>query len=163
MAATQIPSPSPTPATRAIFVVQQNGLVKIVGGGTFLDMHTRVACCGEQGLLGLAFHPDYNNSGTPGYKRFYVTFTRSGDGAIVLAEFKRSVGNVNAADPNSYRRLLVIPHPGQQNHNGGWIGLQAGHEPAVHVDGRRRRHRRPAQQRPEQETFCWASCCASTR
>ena len=109
-----------------LFVVQQNGFVKIVGGGTFLDMHTRVACCGEQGLLGLAFHPDYNNSGTPGYKRFYVAFTRSGDGAIVLAEFKRSAGNVNTADPNSYRRLLVIPHPTNQNHNGGWLGFKPG-------------------------------------
>jgi glucose/arabinose dehydrogenase len=121
---------SPVAITNAgdsrLFVVQQNGFIKIVGGGTFLDVHTRIACCGEQGLLGLAFHPDYNHSGMAGYRRFYVTYTRSSDGAIVLAEFKRSSGNVNTADPNSFRRLLVIPHPGQTNHNGGWIGFKPG-------------------------------------
>ena len=119
---------SPVAITNAgdsrLFVVQQNGYIKIVGGGTFLDMHTRVACCGEQGLLGLAFHPDYNKSGTAGYRRFYVTYTRSSDGAIVVGEFKRSSGNVNTADPNTFRRLLVIPHPGQSNHNGGWTAFK---------------------------------------
>ena len=44
----------------------------------------------------------------------------------MLAEFKRSSGNVSTADPNSYRRLLVIPHPGHANHNGGWIGFKPG-------------------------------------
>jgi glucose/arabinose dehydrogenase len=108
-----------------LFVVEQGGYVKIVGGSTFLDIHTKVPCCGgEQGLLGLAFHPDYNNSSAAGFRRFYVTFTRASDGAIVLAEYRRSTGNVNAADPNSFRRLLVIPHPGEANHNGGWLGFK---------------------------------------
>ena len=69
-----------------LFVVQQDGYLKIVGGGTFLDIHSNIACCGEQGLLGLAFHPDYNAAGTAGYGRFYVDYTRASDGSIVIAE-----------------------------------------------------------------------------
>jgi hypothetical protein len=40
-----------------LFVVEQTGQIEIVGGGTFLDISGKIACCGERGLLGLAFHP----------------------------------------------------------------------------------------------------------
>jgi glucose/arabinose dehydrogenase len=112
------------PGRQDLFVGQQNGFIKIVGVGTFLDIHTKVVCCGEQGLLGLAFHPDYNNSAAIGYRRFYVYYTRSSDGALVIAEYRRSSGNVNTADPNSFRQLLVISHPGHANHNGGWLAFK---------------------------------------
>lgn len=109
-----------------VFVVEQTGYVKIVGGGTFLDIHTKVSCCGESGLLGLAFHPNYNVSGAPGFGRFYVNYTRASDGAIVIAEYRRSISNANRADPNSGRTVLVIPHPDYSNHNGGWIAFRDG-------------------------------------
>ena len=97
--------------------MQQNGYIKIVGGGTFLDIHTKVACCGEQGLLGLAFRPDYNELCRGGLPRLRL-FHAASDGAIVLAEYRRSTGNANAADPNSFRRLLVIPHMATQTTTG---------------------------------------------
>src|SRR5262245_13539957 len=59
------------PGDDRLFVVEQNGTIVIVGGGTFLDITSRVDGVGsdgdESGLLGLAFHPDYQANG-----RFYV-------------------------------------------------------------------------------------------
>jgi glucose/arabinose dehydrogenase len=70
---------------------------------------------GEQGLLSVAFAPDYATSG-----RFYVAFTR-GDGALEIDEFRRSASNALRADRATRRILLVIPHPGAKNHNGGQL------------------------------------------
>ena len=56
-----------------VFVVEQEGRIKMVKGGvttTFLDITTKVACCGERGLLSVAFHPDYETNGN-----FYVYYT----------------------------------------------------------------------------------------
>lgn len=66
----------------------------------------------EQGLLGLAFHPDYANNG-----RFYVNYTQS-DRTSVIAEYVASQ-DPDVADPGE-RRLLEIAQP-QSNHNGGWM------------------------------------------
>ena len=103
-----------------LFVVEQGGRIKIVGGGTFLDLSTKVACCGERGLLGLAFHPSYASNGL-----FYVDYTRKSDGATVIAEYRRSNSNANAADPTSARVVLTIGQP-YANHNGGWIAFRKG-------------------------------------
>jgi hypothetical protein len=66
----------------------------------------------EQGLLGLAFHPDYRTNG-----RYIVNYTRVLDGATVNAEYRM------ASDPNqslpSEKTVLVIPQP-YSNHNGEW-------------------------------------------
>jgi glucose/arabinose dehydrogenase len=106
-----------------LFVVEQTGRIKIIGGGTFLDLSSRIATDqNERGLLGLAFHPDYAVSGTAGFRRFYVDYTRAGDGATVIAEYRRSVGDANVADPASARTVLVISQP-YKNHNAGWIGF----------------------------------------
>src|SRR5262249_35207327 len=71
-----------------------------------------VACCGEQGLLGLAFHPGYAQNG-----RFFVNYTDS-NGDTIVAEYKRSAGDPNKADPNPVKQLLKIAQP-YANHNGG--------------------------------------------
>src|SRR4029434_9536764 len=70
-------------------VVQQAGQIRVVrdgaiAGNDFLNLTSSVSCCGEQGLLGLAFAPDYASSG-----RFYVNFTNSA-GNTVVARFLRS-------------------------------------------------------------------------
>lgn len=102
-----------------LFVVEQTGRIKIVGGGTFLDIHTMIRTSGgEQGLLGLAFHPNYASNGL-----FYVNYTRKSDGDTVIAEFKRSTGNPNVADVASKRIVMTINQP-YANHNGGWIDFK---------------------------------------
>ena len=71
--------------TRRLFVVEQTGAIKIVQGGQvlatpFLDISAGITCCRERGLLGLAFHPDYERNGF-----LYVNYTRISDGATVVA------------------------------------------------------------------------------
>jgi Glucose / Sorbosone dehydrogenase len=104
------------PGDARVFVVEQGGLVKIVGGGTFLDVTTLTDGGGERGLLSIAFAPDYPASG-----RVYVFLTARADGALRIIEYRRSAGDPSRADPASARPLLTIPHPGFANHNGGQL------------------------------------------
>ena len=101
-----------------IFVVERGGLIKIVGGGTFLDISTKVSVNGERGLLGVAFDSNYATNGL-----FYVHYTRP-DGDVVVAEYRRSALEPDAADPNYERILMTLEHSGASNHNGGWIGFK---------------------------------------
>ena len=108
--------------TGRLFVVEQGGQIRIISeAGTllstpFLNFHARVSCCGEQGLLGLAFHPSYRSNG-----RFYIYYTDTG-GSLVIAEYRRSSTNANRASTTE-RRLLRIAHPDQANHNGGQLAF----------------------------------------
>ena len=99
----------------ASYVVDQPGRIwAVVGDGdpeVFLDLRDRVTFGGEQGLLGLAFHPRY-----PGV--FYVDYTGR-DGATFVSEF---TVDGPAADPGSERVVLEIPQPAG-NHNGGMIAF----------------------------------------
>ncbi len=73
----------------------------------------------EQGLLGLAFHPDYATNG-----KFYVNYTAPGGGSFgrtKLVEYRVGL-NPNVTNALSARILLTIDQP-EQNHNGGWIGF----------------------------------------
>jgi len=108
--------------TGRLFVVEQGGRVRIITKAgslrstPFLDIEARVSCCGERGLLGLAFHPSYRSNG-----RFYVYYTDS-VGSLVIAEYRRSATNANRASTTE-RRLLRIAHPDQANHNGGQLAF----------------------------------------
>lgn len=119
-----------------LFVVEQPGrirVVKEVAGGwrvsnTFLDIRSRVGSAGsEQGLLGLAFHPDYATN-----RRFYVNYTDNG-GDTVVAEFRKQQ-NGGKADPDSFRRVLGIGQP-FSNHNGGWMAFKGQHLYIASGDG----------------------------
>ena len=108
--------------TMRLFIVEQAGVIRVmpIGGSsmaTFLDIRSKVRSGGEQGLLGLAFHPSYS-----GNRRFFVYYTRVPDGAIVVAEYQASAANRDAADP-AERILLTIPHPTNTNHNGGMLAF----------------------------------------
>ncbi|MET0203318.1 MAG: PQQ-dependent sugar dehydrogenase [Casimicrobiaceae bacterium] len=106
-----------------LFIVERSGMVKVLQSGAssatvFLDIHTKVTTGGgEQGLLGLAFHPQYSTNG-----RFFVYYTRAGDGTIVVAEYRVSSGNRDVADATELV-LLTIPHPSNTNHNGGMLAF----------------------------------------
>jgi glucose/arabinose dehydrogenase len=100
------------------FVVQQGGLIRVIRNGVlqgtnFLNLTSSISSGGERGLLGLAFPSDYARTG-----RFYVNFTRSGDGATVVARFLRSAGNPLVADPNSRFDLLWPAQPDMATDNG---------------------------------------------
>ena len=100
------------------FVVQQGGLIRVIRNGVlqgtnFLNLTSSIAGGGERGLLGLAFPSDYARTG-----RFYVNFTRSGDGHTVVARFLRSAGNPLVADPNSRFDLLWPAQPDMATANG---------------------------------------------
>jgi glucose/arabinose dehydrogenase len=106
-----------------LYALGQNGIISVVSGSVaqqtpFLNIDSEVASGGEQGLLGLAFHPDYASNG-----RFFVNYTNN-DGDTVISEFARGPGSSGevVADPNSERILLTIDQP-FANHNGGGIGF----------------------------------------
>ena len=103
------------------FIVEQGGVIKVLQPGStvptvFLNITTKVLSGGEQGLLGLAFHPQYLTN-----RRFFVYYTRQTDGANTVAEYHASVGDPNVAD-TAETVLFAIPDP-FANHNGGMIGF----------------------------------------
>ncbi len=102
-----------------LFIAELAGVVKVLQPGAsvptvFLDIRSRVIAGGELGLLGLAFHPQFQTN-----RRFYVNYTRITDAATVIAEYKVSAANPNIAELTE-KVILVIP-PEESNHNGGMI------------------------------------------
>lgn len=111
--------------TTRLFIVEKRGVIRILNLNTltlnanpFLDIDSRVVNISsnndERGLLGLAFHPDYEANGL-----FYVYYYNLA-AATVVAEYSRTTADT--ADFNSERILLTIAQP-QVNHNGGWMGF----------------------------------------
>lgn len=104
-----------------LFVVEQGGRILVLQPGSsspsvFLDITASLVSGGEQGLLGLAFHPYFRNNG-----RFFVDYTRSGDGATVIAEYHVNPANGNVADTIEFQILTIAqPFP---NHNGGMLSF----------------------------------------
>jgi glucose/arabinose dehydrogenase len=108
--------------SRRLFIVQQGGIIKVLQPGAsvptdFINLTTKVVAGGERGLLGLTFHPQFATNG-----KFYVNYTRAGDGTTVVAEYKTTTGNgsSNQGDFNSERILFTVPQP-FSNHNGGMV------------------------------------------
>lgn len=116
---------SPVEITNAndtrLFVVQQNGIIKIVqpngtvNGADFLNISSKVLYGGERGLLGLAFHPQYSANGY-----FFVYYNNASNGNITVARYSVNATNPDIADPASEKIILNIPKP-FDNHNGGSI------------------------------------------
>jgi len=108
----------PTDARR-VFVVEQAGRIRTIDGGAvratpFLDIRSAVTSGGEQGLLSMAFAPDYATSG-----RFYV-YSTDRDQRERVVEYRRSAHDPARADPASARTVLVMDDP-EPNHNGGQL------------------------------------------
>lgn len=103
-----------------LYAVEQDGRIRVIEPDgsmrqdAFLDITSRVTAGGEQGLLGLTFHPDHASNG-----RFYVMYTAAEDGANTVSEFIASAGT---GEPASERVLLSIPDFAG-NHNGGMVAF----------------------------------------
>lgn len=107
---------------RQLFVVEKAGRIMVVVNGhkrsrPFLDItHLVQSGSTEQGLLGLAFAPDYQRSG-----RFYVDYTIANND-VRIAEYRRAAGNPNLAGVGSAELVLTIAHR-FTNHNGGQLAF----------------------------------------
>lgn len=108
-------------SNRLFVVEQRSGQIKIIKDGAvlptpFLDIGSLITIDeNEQGLLGLAFHPDYKNNGY-----FYLNYTRAGDGDTVIARYTVSA-DPDVANPNSAFPLLPPIEQPYANHNGGQL------------------------------------------
>jgi hypothetical protein len=120
--------PSPVYATHApddtsrLFVVGQNGIVRIVRlpqnelvTTPFLTQAVNFG--GEQGLLGMAFHPNYASNGF-----VYIAFNEQGTNFEAIGRYTVSSGNPDVVDPATFQTVIRFSHPAG-NHNGGWIGF----------------------------------------
>lgn len=112
------------PDTNRLIAVQQHGLVSSFVNDPaaavtepFLDIASRVLTDGEQGLLGLAFAPDYVTSG-----QLYVYYSADGPPRSVIARYTRDASNPLRADPGSEQILLEVEQP-YSNHNAGMLAF----------------------------------------
>jgi glucose/arabinose dehydrogenase len=110
---------SPPGEVQRLFVVEQTGKIRVLAGGKrlrrpFLDLSADIVSGGEQGLLSMAFAPDYERS-----RRFYVDFTDR-NGNTRVKQFLRSKRNPNRADRSTRRQILFVSQP-YPNHNGGLL------------------------------------------
>ncbi len=108
-----------------IFVVEQSGIIRVfandpavASAGVFLDITGPVNDSGnEEGLLGLAFHPDFETNGF-----FYVNYTAASPRRTVIARYHLSANDSNKAEPASGQVLLEYAQP-FDNHNGGQLAF----------------------------------------
>jgi glucose/arabinose dehydrogenase len=107
-------------ATGLLFVVEQRGKIVVMDEGIeqaepFLDIRDQVQFGGEEGLLSVAFHPDYDTN-----RRFYVYYTTN-TGDIRVDQFKRKRSDFLRASMKSREKVIKINHPSESNHNGGQL------------------------------------------
>ncbi len=105
-----------------LFVVEQQGTIKVFNAtqnspsaAEFLNITSKVRSGGEMGLLGLAFHPDFENNGY-----FFVNYTKANPQETVIARYKVNTPATGVADPQSETVLFTFAQP-YSNHNGGSI------------------------------------------
>jgi glucose/arabinose dehydrogenase len=133
--------------TGRLFIVQQSGQILILKDGAilptpFLDVADRLVPLmpefDERGLLGFAFHPDFNNASAPGFHKIYTYTSEPVDGPAdftvpnpspfdhqsVIAEWQVSAANPDVIDPSTRREVVRIDEP-QFNHNGGQLAFRA--------------------------------------
>jgi glucose/arabinose dehydrogenase len=105
---------APSNAGSTIYVVEQGGVIYRLAGGNrtvFMNIRAAVRSGGEQGLLGLAFHPKFAQN-----KRFYINYTDTGGNTRVV-EYRSNAAGTRAL-MNTRRQLWFLKDP-YSNHNGG--------------------------------------------
>ena len=110
------------PNDARLFIVEQPGRIRVVQNGQliatpFLDIRERVLDGGEQGLLSVAFHPQYATN-----RHFYVYYTDN-DGDLLVERYTAPSAASNTADPATATTIIGIPHPSNSNHNGGQLAF----------------------------------------
>jgi glucose/arabinose dehydrogenase len=115
---------SPKDGTNRIFVLSQPGIVFVFDNDpktktkkVFLDITNKVLYGGEQGLLGLAFHPNFSSNGF-----FYLDYTIDNPRRTVVSRFRVAAKDPYKADPQSEVILFEVEQP-YSNHNGGQIAF----------------------------------------
>ncbi|MGH9810922.1 MAG: PQQ-dependent sugar dehydrogenase, partial [Terriglobia bacterium] len=131
-----------------LFLIEQSGTIRIVKNNAllatpFLDVSARLVKLSpdgdERGLLGLAFHPGFNDPSSPGFRKFYTYTSEPVNGPAdftvpkttafnhqsVVAEWQASAANPDVADPTTRREVVRIDEP-QVNHNGGKLAFRPG-------------------------------------
>jgi hypothetical protein len=116
---------APPDGSGRLFVLEQAGVIRVFSAGAgaseapvFLDIRARVRDSGnEEGLLGLAFHPDFTSNG-----RFYLDYTASNPRRTVISQWSVDAEDPNQADPESESVILEVEQP-YSNHNGGQIAF----------------------------------------
>lgn len=122
---------SPPGDFKRLFVVEQRGSAGISNRADIriMDLETReiypqpfltispVATGGEEGLLGLAFHPNFANN------KLFFTYNTNAAGNNILRSWRVSSSDPNRADPQSEALIMTLQHPVESNHNGGWIAF----------------------------------------
>ncbi|MGZ5543980.1 MAG: PQQ-dependent sugar dehydrogenase, partial [Limisphaerales bacterium] len=135
---------SPPGDTRRLFVLEQNGLIRVIEDGVLsptpaLDLQSLVSPPlsvsnpnDERGLLGIAFHPGYNNPSSPGYRTLYTYNSEPTNGVLTynvpagasnlyknaINEWKITSTNASVIDRSSMREVISFGK-NAQNHNGG--------------------------------------------
>ena len=102
-----------------LFVVEQSGYIRVVKNGVllstpYLTLTGKVSCCGERGLLSVAFDPDYQTNGA-----FYVYYTAL-NGDVTIERYVTTDPASNVAAISSSTPILTVAHP-SENHNGGQL------------------------------------------
>jgi glucose/arabinose dehydrogenase len=108
-----------------LFVVEQGGKIKIIQNGSvlgtpYLDVSSLIVSGGEEGLLGLAFHPSYSTNGC-----FYVNYTTTrlnGTLQTAISEFRAATPGSNTVNTTSEHILFTVNQP-EANHNGGALAF----------------------------------------
>lgn len=116
----------PNDGSGRLFVVEQAGTIKIIQNGAvlpqpFLNITSKVMFQSEMGLLGMAFHPNFQTN-----HKFYVNYTRNAAGQFqsVIAEYTASVANLNFTDPATERILLTVDQVSNfDNHKAGQLAF----------------------------------------
>lgn len=109
--------------TNRVFIVQKEGTVRVYNSAfSFLDTFltvTGISTDGEQGLLSMAFHPNYATNG------FFYVYYVNGGGNLEIARYHVSA-DPNRADAATKQVVITIPHPTNANHNGGELHFGPG-------------------------------------
>src|SRR2546425_9647363 len=112
-------------ASGRLFIVEQGGRIKIIQNGNvlgtpYLDVSNLIVSGGEEGLLGLAFHPNFSQNGCLYVN--YMTTRLSGTLQTVIAEYRAAPVNANTVSTATEQRLITLDQP-FSNHNGGGLAF----------------------------------------